>query len=52
MTGQVHDFQKQLEVKPQQLKEREKEIALLKKEVEKEYEEKSKVLKRFPPQIE
>ena len=51
MTGQLHDLQKQLEVKTQLQKEKEKEIALLKEEVKKNYEEVSIVLERFTPKM-
>ena len=51
MTGQIHDLQKQLEITKQQLKEKEEENKLLKKQVKQEYVEKSKTLERFPPQI-
>ena len=44
MTGQLHDLQRQPEVKTQLLKEKEKETSLIKEEVEKNYEEESKIL--------
>ena len=51
MTGQLYDLQKQLELKKQQLKEKEEENKLLKKQVKQEYAEKSKTLERFPPKV-
>ena len=51
MTGHIHDIQKQLELTKQQLKEKEEENKLLKKQVQQEFADKSKTLERFSPQI-